>query len=141
MGICADRRDYKNGYKKHLHAFRHWNETGSNISKRLILIYCVECGLKCLIMKNQGIQQVSAARSDIADELNSHDIAKMLKTLNQIGIYKFPPINTVHGDNVRLCTYHQLCRYCIQPINEHLSRITLYDTQLESIAEWISERV
>ena len=51
MRLQADQRDYKNAFKKHYHAFSNWQATGSNPSKRLILVYCVECGLKYEVMK------------------------------------------------------------------------------------------
>ncbi len=46
MSLRADQRDYKNAFKKHYHAYSNWQGTGSNLSRRLILAYCVECGLK-----------------------------------------------------------------------------------------------
>ena len=45
MRLQADQRYYKNAFKKHFHAYSNWQATGSDPSKRLILVYCVECGL------------------------------------------------------------------------------------------------
>ena len=50
MSLRADQRDYKNAFKKHYHAYSNWQGTGSNLSRRLILAYCVECGLKYEVM-------------------------------------------------------------------------------------------
>lgn len=53
--LTADQRDYKEAFKKHYHAFINWGDTGSLISKNMILTYCVECGIKYLVMKKEGI--------------------------------------------------------------------------------------
>lgn len=141
MAIRADRRDYKNAFIKHFHAYSNWQNVGSDISKRLILIYCVECGLKYLIMVNKRIFKVAEAQPDIKEELGSHDFRRLLRCLNQAGIYTFQTIETKHGDCIRPDTYHQLCRYSICPIEDHKVRILQNDAQLLKIVEWIREQV
>lgn len=139
--ICADQQDYKNAFKKHLHAYTNWGVTGSGTSRRLILIYCVECGLKSLLMKQQRIYRVADAQPHIVNEFYSHDFYRLLKSLNQAGIYSFPPISTIHGDRVRPDTYHQLCRYSVRIAENHQGLVNQYDGQLEKIAEWLREQV
>ena len=56
MSLRADQRDYKNAFKKHYHAYSNWQGTGSNLSRRLILAYCVECGLKYEVMKQGQVE-------------------------------------------------------------------------------------
>ena len=139
--IQADQREYKSAFKKHLHAYLHWENTGSEISKCLILIYCVECGLKYKIMESQRIYQVEDAQEDVQRDLGSHNFYKLLMRLNQAGTYHFPTIQTIHGDRVDPNTYHQFCRYSVQPIKEHTANIQKYDDQLAEIASWLKERV
>lgn len=141
MPIQAVQQDYKKAFQKHFHAYSHWDKTGSDISKRLILIYCVECGLKCALMQSLQIQKVRDAREEIANALSSHDLQKLIKQLNIAGAYAFPHIQTIHGDVVTLATYHQLCRYSIRPIKAHEPYIQKYDNQLVDIAGWLKERV
>ena len=71
MAIIADWRDYRSAYSKHLHAFLNWGPTGSDTSKRLLLIYSVECGLKFMLMQSMRIYRVSEAREDIEKLLYS----------------------------------------------------------------------
>lgn len=141
MPLRADQRDYKQAFTKHLHAYNNWGSTGSESSKRLILAYCVECGLKCAIMKQERLNMVSEAQKPISDALGSHDFRKMLKILNQIGSYSFPIIKTSHHENVEPKNYHEFCRYCIKPEDRSVSDIQRYDEILKEIAEWIKEHI
>lgn len=141
MALQADQRDYKIAFQKHLHAYTNWKDTGSIPSKRLILAYCVECGLKYVIMKQENIFRTSDAQDDIAKELSSHNYRKLLKRLNQIGIYAFPAIKTNHNDDVHPETYHEFCRYCIKPGDKYVEAVQQYDKTFEEIVEWIKERI
>ena len=45
--ILADKRDYKRGYTKHYNAYQILRKSNNCLkSRRLLLVYCVECGLK-----------------------------------------------------------------------------------------------
>ena len=52
--LRADKRNYKKAFTVHANSYDNWN-IGSPYSRRLLLCYCVECGLKCLIMENDKI--------------------------------------------------------------------------------------
>lgn len=100
MSLRADQRDYKNAFKKHYHAYSNWQGTGSNLSRRLILAYCVECGLKYEVMKQECLIQTTDAQGEVKTALGQHDLRKLLKCLKKAGMYKFPgPIKTRCGDS------------------------------------------
>jgi len=139
--IQAAQQDYKRAFQRHLHAYSNWDKTGSDISKRLILVYCVECGLKYAVMQKIHIQNMKDAQPDLEDELRSHDLQKLMKRLKIAGNYFFPQIRTVHGDTITVATYHQFCRYSIPPFKGEEIHIKTYDDQLENIANWLKERV
>ena len=141
MALRADRRDYKNAFTKHLSAYSNWQATGSKNSKRLILAYCVECGLKCAVMKQEHLYQIDDAQDDVKAELGSHDLRKLLKRLKLAGEFSFPAIKTSHGESVDSGTYHQLCRYCIPTESKYIGAIQQFDSTLEEIAKWIEEHV
>lgn len=45
--LIADKKDYKRGYKKHFGLYKRLHsEHADSSSRRLLLIYSVECGLK-----------------------------------------------------------------------------------------------
>lgn len=55
MPIEADRNDYRRGYRKHYQAYKFLSKNNDcSISRRLLLVYCVECGLKYRLLKSGG---------------------------------------------------------------------------------------
>lgn len=49
--ILADKRDYKQGYKTHYTTYKKLQREKSNTnSRRLLLAYSVECGLKYMLL-------------------------------------------------------------------------------------------
>ena len=133
----ANRSEYKNSYRKHYHTYKN-GKSLSYRSKQLILVYCVECGLKYRLMEQECIFHVTDARNDLQDVLYSHNIDKMLKLI-KITAYRFPPFKTKHGDEVKIENYHQICRYAIEVQSQ--DEIQLYSKQLMEIADLLNERI
>ena len=49
--ILADKRDYKQGYRKHYVTYKRLRDDNDDLnSRRLLLVYSVECGLKYLLL-------------------------------------------------------------------------------------------
>ena len=139
MALSADRHDYSRAFDKHFKAYHTWKESGHLDSQILILFYCVECGLKFLLMCEQKINKVKDANETISNILESHDLRKMLKELHK-NQFTFPTIKTKHNDNVSLNEYHQMRRYCIEAKSDKDQRICkMYDNDLYCIAQWINE--
>ena len=134
--LRADRRNYKNAFKTHANAYDQWN-IGSDNSRRLILCYCVECGLKCLIMENDSIYKLSQANEETKAVLGSHDFRMLLKKVNQSGNYIFKQFVTEYGETVIPSEYHQLCRYKIAP--KEIDDLNEFDDTLVQIKEWLKE--
>ena len=45
--LIADKRDYRRGYEKHYQSYKRLKSQNADInSRRLLLVYSVECGLK-----------------------------------------------------------------------------------------------
>ena len=82
--LRADRKNYKKAFTTHADAYDKWN-IGSPYSQRLLLCYCVECGLKCLIMQDNNIHKISQADDETVKILGSHDFKVLLKKVNQAG--------------------------------------------------------
>lgn len=125
-------------FKKHAHSYDNWN-SGSDYSQRLILCYCVECGLKCLIMKNEKIFTIAQANEEIVNVLGTHDFQKLLKQVNQVGTYKFSNFSTEYDQMVSPSDYHQVCRYCVNPKDGKIEYLTKFDNTLNDIKEWLKE--
>ncbi len=136
--IQAKRENYKRAYKKHAYTYEKLRD-GSDITKRLVLCYCVECGLKYLIMLDRKIVKISQAEEDISSVLVSHDFRILLTAVKKSGVYQFKQFQTEYGDIVNTGNYHQLCRYCIDA--EDNNDIYEFDKTLNKIAEWLKEEI
>lgn len=134
--LRADRRNYKKAFTTHAHAYDNWN-AGSDNSRRLLLCYCVECGLKCLIMLNDSIFELSQANEETKDALGSHDFRVLLKKVNQAGNYTLKQFITEFGETVIPSEYHQLCRYAIAP--KDMNDLDEFDHTLAEIKDWLKE--
>ena len=105
------------------------------------MCYCVECGLKCLIMENDNIYTISQADDETAKILGSHDFRTLLKRVGQAGTYRFKSFPTEYGNTVGTADYHQLCRYLIAPAEQNITYLQEFDYTLAEIKEWLKEVV
>lgn len=142
--LIADKKDYRKGYRKHYELYKRLRANNSDVnSRRLLLIYSVECGLKYMLL-DKWHEENPTKIMDSADEkkkkvLVSHDLEKILKELGQQGNFKFPQLETVHGNFVSSETYHQLYRYCIRTKERDQSREDQLEETLRNVACWIGE--
>lgn len=60
----------------------------------------------------------------------------------QQGNFKFPRIETIHCDQQADSeSYHQLYRYCIQPLEKERNKEEALENTLINVADWIEERM
>ena len=137
MALRANQIDYKNGFKKHFHPYKSMKSDVSDASKQLILVYCIECGLKYLFMKKKCIYDIRSANQPIQEILHSHDFQVLLKELN-VTEYRFPVIHTVYNECITAKRYHEACRYVLLKNDE---KLCTYNKELDKVAEWIDERI
>src|SRR6266436_2034197 len=77
--IHVTNREIERAYRQHHTLFRQGeaSESKSNLSRGLLLVYAVECGLKAVVMRRER-----ASKTDQIDPLLvSHDIRELLKYL------------------------------------------------------------
>lgn len=134
--LQASRKNYRGAYQKHAYTYAHLQDA-SDLTKRMILCYCVECGLKYLIMEDRKIAKTAQADAECASILASHDFRVLLKALRQAGRYSFADFRTEYGDCVNSENYHQLCRYNIEA--KAMGDIREYDSTLKKIEQWLRE--
>ncbi len=135
--LPATQRELRSAYQKHAAAYSSWDEKESNISRRLILVYCVECGLKYLIMRKMQIMAIDDAAMDYQANLRTHDFQLLLKQLGWGGPYSFQQIHLNSGSYARPGNYHEMCRYNLQ--TDQYSKVLGYDRKLEEIAKKIKD--
>ncbi|WP_343249498.1 hypothetical protein [Diplocloster hominis] len=140
----ADKRDYKQGYRKHYRTYKRLQCENADLnSRRLLLVYSVECGLKYLLL-NQWHEESPKNILFGDDEkkknvLRTHNLEKILKELGQQGAFKFPQLLTIHKDYISIENYHQLYRYCIRIKEKYKFVELVYEEELRKIAIWIEE--
>ena len=144
--LIADKKDYRRGYKKHYQLYKRLHEENSDVnSRRLLLVYSVECGLKYMLLDKWNEENPKNIFDSNDDRkkyiLKSHNLEKILKELGQQGNFKFPQLETVHKSSVVPETYHQLYRYCIRTKEEQQNIEKNVEETLNSVACWIEERM
>ena len=140
--IAADKREYRKGYTRHYAALKVLDDKRI-YSRRLLLFYGVECGLKYLLMDMWGVMNTRQLEDDeeYLDVLKSHNLNLMLKALGQQGMVKFSPFQTCHGDTVDASTYHQAYRYGIGIDKRAGNKEIQFEQELALVAQWIDGRV
>ena len=142
--LIADKRDYRKGYEKHYQSYRRLKGENADInSRRLLLVYSVECGLKYKLLdkwNEKNPRKILEGTDDKKrDILKSHNLERILKELGQQGNFKFPQLKTVHKGIVDSETYHQYYRYCIKTQEKQLDQEEKIEASLNDIACWIKE--
>lgn len=142
--LIADKRDYRNGYKKHYGLYKKLYNANADInSRKLLLAYSVECGLKYLLLdrwhEDNPKKVLDGMDKRKREILTTHNLEKILKELGQQGNFKFVQIKTIHRDLVTSETYHQLHRYCIKIQENELIKEKKFEETLNNIASWIAE--
>lgn len=142
MAVTANKKEYKKGYNRNIVASRELAE--KNIySKRMLLLYSIECGLKYLLLDKWEIVDINQIEkdSDRGKLINSHNIKGILKELGYQGMIKFPILKTVHDEKVDVSTYHQVCRYGVSITKDDIEKEKNLEMILNQIANWIIERM
>lgn len=144
--LIADKRDYRNGYKKHFESYKKMKSNNSDVSsRRLLLIYSVECGLKYMLLDKwheESLESILESPDEKKKKiLKSHNLEKLLKELGQQGNFKFPQLETIHKNPVVPEAYHQLYRYCIRTTEKQQDKEKDVEESLKNVACWIEERM
>lgn len=138
--INVKRREYQESFKKHYKVYRSTEFLKENNTRRLILFYSVECGLKCLILKKTGKNTYEElceyARISNKREICGHNIKAMLKELDLTFTLKSIKLNkNVGAKQIAPKEYNQLWRYGIQTKNER------DEQQVEEVLNKIAEMI
>mgnify|MGYP001028682542 FL=1 len=110
--INVTRREFQDSYRRHYKMYK--QTTGSEKSRRLLLFYSVECGLKSLLMKDLGKDTyedfVECCGSE-KKELTGHNVRAMLKKLNPHSSYCLKKIPLKRGGYASPDKFNELWRY------------------------------
>ena len=140
--INITRRECQNSYRNHYRLYKTANIETSPKSRRLLLFYSVECGLKSLIMKNIGkntYEELRKYSEEQGKRVHGHDLKAMTQ---EVGIEHQYPLKRIRLAKEGSCAperYNELWRYgaAIEDEEEEIKA----ENTLEKIAEWIEQRL
>lgn len=134
--INVTRREFQDSYHRHYKMYKETN--GNDKSRRLILFYSVECGLKSLLMKDLGnntYEEFVKCCGTERKDLTGHNITAMLKRLNPQYSYCLRNIRLKRGGYAPPEKFNELWRY--GAASEDGEEEEKAEKTLEKIAEWI----
>lgn len=141
--INITRQEFQASCKSHYQLYKRSSEAISPKSRRLLLFYAVECGLKSLIMKDIGYntyEQLKKYSEEHGKRIHGHDLKAMTQ---EIGIeHKYPLKRIRLAKEGQDCTpdrYNELWRYGAATEDEEEEAKA--EKTLERIAIWIEQRL
>jgi hypothetical protein len=142
--VSATQRELENAFKKHYNVYKKIDSTYHPMTRRLLLFYSVESGLKCLLLKKIS--------KNTTDELQSyheydylkghgHDIKFLIKAVNLEGQAKYTlkHCSALNGCQIEPEQFHQIWRYGIETGDDSFGDQS--EAVLKNIALWLDEAV
>jgi len=144
MGINITRKEYRESCKNHYVAYFKLSEDEKyQRPGRLLLFYAVECGLKCLIMKDENLADYNALQKYAENirrrEIAGHNIKAMLINRNLEGKYILKDIRLAKGGKVSSDEFNQLWRYGAKVLDEEEGKKN--EKVLRQIVEYLLKRI
>ncbi|MEY8427186.1 hypothetical protein AALA00_05560 [Lachnospiraceae bacterium 46-15] len=140
--LNVTRREFSDSYRSHYKLYK--NTNGNSKTRRLILFYSVECGLKSLIMKNTGNDTYEElekyCKGSGKGELIGHNIKEMLKEVNPRNAFVLKDIELKSsGGSVQPKKFNEMWRYGIAVADVREEEKA--ENTLVKIAEWLNTRL
>lgn len=144
MGINITQKEYRDSCKNHYIAYSKLSEDEKyQKSGRLLLFYAVECGLKCLIMKDESLPDYNSLQKYATNihrkEIAGHNIKVMLINRNLERDYILKDIRLAKGGKVSSDEFNQVWRYGAGVIDEEEGNKN--EKTLRRIMEYLLKRI
>lgn len=141
--ISVTRSEFQKSYKSHYALYKHGDKCVSPKTRRLLLFYSVECGLKSLILKNLGkntYEDLKFYSENNHLHIHGHDLKAMTR---EVGIDRKYPLDKIRlsreGGDVSPERFNELWRYGAAIVDERKEE--KIETTLYEIAQWIGNRL
>ena len=132
--LNVTQKEFKDSFRMHYHLYN--PSCGSEKTRRLILFYSVECGLKYLILKNSGKNSYEEYCASGQGSWKGHNVKDMIKEVNPRNDFVLRDIQLKHGGgSVHPSRFNELWRYGVEtadPKEEEKAERTLV-----KVAEWL----
>lgn len=144
MGINITQKEYRDSCKNHYIAYISLcGDEKYQKSGRLLLFYAAECGLKCLIMKNENLGDYDAlqryAKNTARKGIAGHNIKDMLIDCNLEGTYILKDIPLAKGGRVSSDEFNQVWRYGAAVADEDAENKN--EKVMRKIVEYLLKRI
>lgn len=140
--INITRSEFRRSFQNHYIMYTNTEDGMPERTRRLILFYAVECGLKSLILKNIGkntYQEMQEYYDMCGKKIPGHDLKEMTK---EVGIEASYPLKSIKLDKSRYVKpkqYNELWRYGATVEDEAEEKRE--EKTLLQIADWIRQRI
>ncbi|MBQ9119304.1 MAG: hypothetical protein IJY09_04490 [Lachnospiraceae bacterium] len=140
--INITRRQFQESSKNHYLLYKNTQDDLSPRTRRLILFYAVECGLKSLIMKDLGKDNYKDFKTYSENNnlrIHTHDLKAMTREIGIEHNYPLKRIPLSKGNPVDSARFNELWRYGaeVEDVNDEIET----EKTLQKIAEWIEQRL
>ncbi len=138
------KREFKKSFKTHYDCYRKLSGSNSGCDKtrRLILFYCVECGLKCELLKREmknTYKELWTCEGLEKLERDGHNLNIMLKKAGVEARFPLGPIRLRSQESVGAREFNQLWRYGIETLDAREEDEA--EKTLANIAKWLDEGI
>ena len=141
--INITRREFQVSCRNHYSMYKNTDAAACPRTRRLLLFYSVECGLKSLIMKEIGkntYEELKKYSEENQKHIHGHDLKAMTQ---EMGIEHKYPLKRIRlakeGQDVGSDRYNELWRYGAPVMDEDEEKRA--EKTLLGIAEWIEQRL
>jgi hypothetical protein len=141
--LVATRKNLAVAFKKHYECYKKFTPNEHKRSKRLLLVYAVENGLKCILL-----QQIGGGNSNDLQQHphyhgymkhGGHDIRGMLAWARTGAIFQIKNLKCENKQEVCSHLLHQLWRYGLNTTDNTLEENV--EQTLRKIADWVNDKL
>lgn len=136
--INITRKEYSDSCRKHYLLYKKTKDTESLNSRRLLLFYSAECGLKSLILKQIG-KNTYLELQQYCDENGKrsygHDIKRLTQDADMEQKYTLKTIRLYNGKEIQSRQFNELWRYSAKVADE--KECEEAEETLRKIVEWL----
>mgnify|MGYP003204080650 CR=1 FL=1 len=140
--INVTRNEFRKSFQNHYTMYLNTKNGMPVRTRRLILFYAVECGLKSLILKKIGkntYYEMEAYYDSNGKKIRGHDLKEMTKEVGIEAAYPLKDIQLKGDGTVLPQRYNELWRYGAAVQNE--AEEEREEKTLLQIAKWIYQRI
>ena len=140
--INVTRREFQQSFRNHYGLYKKSEVSVSPKTRRLLLFYSVECGLKSLILKDIGkntYEELYKYSEENGKHVHGHNLKEMTREVGIEHKYPLKKIRLAAGQDIMSEHFNELWRYGASVADEEEELKA--EKMLQKIAEYIGQRL